>query len=112
LVGFSRDGFCPELSARELDDPGLGDGDGGEELFDAPGVCEVGVFEIEASGLEVGEEGLDAPTLLIELEGVPGFEIGGDDEELAGGRRRSIAWAWNGRFGGGCGGTPGRRGGP
>jgi transposase len=38
-----------------------------------------------------------------ELEGVPGFEIGGDDEELAGGRRRSIAWAWNGRFGGGCG---------
>jgi hypothetical protein len=81
VEAVSEDGFCPSLVALEADGrgfvqpvtdlvrPAKGDGEDGDELRDALVVGHMGVFEIEAAGLQGGvreaglaQQGLDFPT--------------------------------------------------
>ena len=55
--------------------PAEGDGKDGGELGDALRVGHVGVFEVEATGFQGGEEGLDLPALGVDGQASSGASL-------------------------------------
>lgn len=62
---------------------GESDGQDAHHLGDAAGIDDVGVFEIEAAGLEGGKQGLDCPSSPVDGKGGIGIGVCGHDEQFA-----------------------------
>ena len=63
--------------------PSHGEGDEYEQGVELGGLCEAGIFQVQATGLAVAEPAFDLPAFPVSLESLVGGAIGGDDQELA-----------------------------
>ena len=84
FVGFEADRLGLVEPIADFVRPAEGDGKDGGELGDALRVGHVGVFEVEATGFQGGEEGLDLPALGVDGQGLLGRVVGHDDQQFAG----------------------------
>ena len=60
-----------------------GEGDDNEQGGEFVGMGDVGILNIEATGLGIGEQALDSPSAPIEIEAMSGvFKMGCNDEQF------------------------------
>ncbi len=67
--------------------PGHGESDDDEEGVEFGRVGGAGVFHVETTGFAVAEQAFDLPAFPIDVEGLVGGSVGGDDQELPLGMR-------------------------
>ncbi len=82
-MGLDGNGVVLVLPQPGEHGPAEAQGEQSDELTQTLGMTEVGGFEVEASGFEGGEEGLNAPAQAVIDEGGFGVLIRGQNQEFA-----------------------------
>lgn len=66
-----------------MERPDAGQGEQPQQALETLGLGEVGLFEVEAVGLQGGKQGLDGPALGILAQRLWGIAVAGDQQPLA-----------------------------
>jgi hypothetical protein len=82
-MGLDGNGVVLVLPQPGEHGPAEAQGEQSDELTQTLGMTEVGGFEVEASGFEGGEEGLNAPAQTVIGQGGLGLVVGRENEEFA-----------------------------
>ena len=81
---FFGDGLSAHDAGCAAIGPCDGERDDDEQGRELVGIGDVGVFDVEATGLCIREHAFDPPSPAVEVEAAPAVtEAGGDDEQLA-----------------------------
>ena len=83
-MGLPRDGLSAQGACCAAVGPCDGECDDDQQGGELAGIRDVGVLDVQATGLGVRKQTFDPPSLAVEIEAAPAvIKIGGDDEQLA-----------------------------